>query len=934
MARIPGVRRLFRWPFRNSRQIARDVDEELSFHLDRRIEELCAEGMMPHAAREEALRQFGDLQQTKQYCHGVSLRQETNTRRRQVAEGLWLDLRHALVSLRRNPGFAVGVVAILSLTIAANITFFSLFNSAIFLGPLDYESRGLVQLWYTEEPVPSGIGVSEEVWRDAGQGLRPHDFLDITRDNTVFSEVAGLTTRWAYLGGDKGAERVRVLEATSSMFSLLGVDPAIGRPFVEDDDQRDAPAVTILGYTLWQNRFNGDPSVVGRDIMVNDRPRTVVGVMPKNFHGPPRAAGGGVIKNDGDVLIPAGPRLLNFVANRPRDQGRVAGVFARLKSGVTLEQAREDVARVAADLAILHPATNEGVQVAVSSLRQVMKWSWGRETMLPLGAGALVLLIACINIANLLLARGKTRHAEMALRASLGGSRSRLVRQLITENAVLVGLAAGTGIVLSYWGIKLLAQFMPWQGSYFISEMRFGTDEIWFGIAIATVSGVVFGLYPALITSRTDLAFAVKDHTGRRGLRRTMNILVGAEVCISVLLVIAATVLTANYTRLLNADRGYVEEQLFAVPIYLAGNRSRFRSWEQRNQFFSVLLDRVEQAPGVSSVALTNSGPLRWGRVTAEILEPGAASDVSPENAHVGRLAFAQLRWVTPAYFQTLGLEMLGGRNFAESELADAPATTAIISRSLARRLPGVTSLNGGDAIGRQLKVYRNWLTVTVVGVVEDAENVLLEVRAANDDGRVGNDVYVPGQAGEIMVRGSITSAGLAELIRAEVLALDPKVPIGAVEPMQDLVAQSLAGPNYYRGIATLFGAGALVLALVGLYSVIAYSVNVRTHEMGVRMALGAEAAGVRKMIISEALVPVSLGLAVGLASAFVLGRLALAFTEESVGFRSVLYGTSPYDPTIFIGAAVLFVLVATMASYLPARRASTVDPMIALRHE
>jgi predicted permease len=857
-----------------------ELDEELRYHLERQIELNVASGMSHEEARNAALRSFGGMERAREQCR--------DKRGVKVFEDLLQDMRYGLRSLRKNPGFAAVAVLTLALGVGANSTIFSFVNG-VMLRPLPYREPGRLVL--LDETAPKrGI---------TSMGVSFPNFVDWREQNRVFEDVASYTEgSYTLVGGGEPAQ-VRGARVTSGLFEVLGVAPVLGRTVRPEEDRPDNDTVVILGHGLWRSRFGGDPGVVGQSISINNRPHTVIGVMPPDFKFPEVA----------DLWLPLALDERRWTRN---DHG--LGALARLKTGVTLEQAQAEMASVARSIEEQNPVTNDGLSVSVTGLREGLVGGYRRGLLILLGVVGFVLLIACVNVANLLLARSSARQKEISIRAALGAGRWRIMRQLITESLLLGAAGGALGLVLAVWGMELLLAAVPVEFPFW---MKFGLDGrvLAFTACVSLLTGIVFGAAPALQASKVDLNEALKDGgrsaSAGAGRHRLRALLVVAEVALSLVLLVGAGLMIRSFMRLQHVNPGLNPENVLTMTVPLP--RAKYREPARQAAFFQRLLERVRALPGVEAAGAASNLPLSgslWGRsLTVEGRPVLSVGDAPVINYCV----------VTPEYFRSMGIPMLTGRDVSDGDTNDSPKVTVIDERLAREYWPDESPLGKRVRYGPP-ESNEPWFTI--IGVVG-------EVRHQRLDLQTRKTVYVPYQQVAdprmtLTVHTTAAPAALADAVRAQVKELDADQPITDVRTMEEVVSRSVWQPRLYTILFGVFAAVALVLASVGIYGVMSYAVSQRTHEIGIRMALGAQAADVLKMVLGQGLMLALIGVAVGTAAAFALTRLMAA----------LLYDVSATDPATFGTIALLLMGVASMACYVPARRAMKVDPMIALRYE
>ncbi|HWS90361.1 MAG TPA: ABC transporter permease [Pyrinomonadaceae bacterium] len=857
-----------------------ELDTELRYHIERQVAEYVSEGMTQEEARRAAVRDFGGVTQSKERCR--------EARGVRPLEDLRQDILFGLRVLRRNPVFSLVAVVTLALGIGANTALFSITNAVIFR-PLPFpEPERLMTLW---ESAPK----SEE----ARNIVSPANYLDWRAQTRSFEEMGAYTEDFYNISEDDSRpERVAGINATPSLFQTLGVRPLLGRVFRPEEGEYGAPNVVMLSYGLWQRRFGGDPNVVGKTVKMNGPEYTVVGVLPPDF-----------------ILSPRRYEVIRSIVfddrQRVNRRGRYLTVVARLRPGVTPEQARAEMRAVGARLAESYPDENAGRSATTYPLDRWITWGTRATLLTLLGAVGFTLLIACANVANLLLGQAAGRRKEMAVRAALGAGRLRLVRQMLTESLTLSLLGGLAGLLLAKWGVRLLVSLSP---ASLPRAEEAGLDPwvLCFTLAVSVVTGLAFGLAPALQASKVELTDALKSvrstGDGRRSLAR--GALVAAEVALSLVLLVGAGLLVKSFIRLTEVELGFDPTHVVAADISLP---YRYNTQEKRTEVYRQILTRVERLPGVASAAVAQSVPLSGEEHGAQFMVVGRppAPDGSDRHGSI-------YHRVSEGYFKTLGVRLLKGRYLNERDTAGAPRV-ALVNESLARRV-----FPGEDPLGKQIILAGDSTPRPreIVGVVSDTRYVAPNIEPFSQ-------IYVsylsePWFHMSLIVRATGDPAALMNGLREEVSAVDREVPLANVKEMEQYVSDSLSPQRFSALLLALFAAAALGLAALGVYGVISNSVARRTHEIGIRIALGARRRDVLRLVVGQGMRPVLLGLAAGLAGALALTRL----------MESLLYGVSAFDPTVFAGVSLLLAATALVACYLPARRATQVDPMTALRHE
>jgi putative ABC transport system permease protein len=805
------------------------------------------------------------------------------------------DVRYAVRTLSRQPGFAAVAVVTLALGIGANTAIFSVIDAAL-LRSLPYREPGrLVHLWESKRS------------RDFEQREASYpDFLDWrAQGGEVFEGLAGYTPRPFTLADAGEATRARGAAVTANFFDLLGVNAAAGRTFVGGEDGLEAKRVAVISHGLWRRRFGGEPGAVGREVTLDGQAYTVVGVLPADFNF--------ALLGDAEVWTPLAPTP-DVAARRYMHWLKVVG---RLKQDVTLEAAQAHLATVASRVERDDPGAHAGVGLRAVPLQEEFVGPVRPVLFVLLGAVGFVLLIACTNVANLLLARSAARQKEVAIRAALGASRWRVVRQLLTES-VLLSLAGGAaGLVLALWGVDLLVALIPaaqLSRMPYLQSLSLNRDVLLFACGLSLLTGVLFGLTPALSASRAELQGALKEggrSTVSRGGRRLRDVLVVAEVALALVLLVGAGLLMKSLVTMLRVDPGFDPRGLLTMRVALPP--SRYGDDGKAARFYEEALRRVAAVPGVRGAALTSNLPLSGDGGTGT---PQVVGRQTP----AAELTEAHLRTVSANYFEVMGVPVVKGRAFDARDDAEAPPVL-LVNKTFAERV-----FPGEDPVGRRATFkFTSDTQFEIVGVVGDEKVLSL-------DARTTPVVYFhtrqgPDSSAALVVRTDAPDPlALAPAVRSELRALDPEVPVFAVQTLEQMVAGSRAAfvrryPAYLTGV---FACVALLLALVGIYGVVSYSVAQRTHEIAVRVALGARTRDVLRLVLGHGLLLALGGIAVGAAGALALTRL----------ISGLLFGVSAADPAVYGLVALLLAAVALVACLVPARRATKVDPMVALRYE
>ena len=802
------------------------------------------------------------------------------------------DIKYGCRALAKNPGFTAVAVLALALGVGANTAIFSVVNATL-LNPLPFPEEGrLIRL---------GQGARGQDAPERGAFSFP-DYKDVQAQSRTLAHVSAFLNAGAMLT-DEGFDQERVYGADVSpeYFSVLGVEPQLGRVFTAEEDKPNS-GVVLISHGLWLRRFGGRRDVIGRQIRMGAASPTIIGVMPEGFEYPFRA-------DRQDFWEPLSDRP---IPDRDKRDNHTYRVIARMKPGVTIEQVNAELDTISRRLEQQYPDSNTTVLVGAASMHEEMTRDARPALLILLGAVGLVLLIACANVANLLLARAASRQKEIAIRTALGASRWRVVRQLLVESLLLALAGGACGLLLALWGTDVLVAAGPADIPR-VRDTGLDASVLAFTLLVSVLTGVIFGLAPALQASRADLTGGLKE--GSRGATegprrsRARSALVVAEVAISLVLMISAGLLIRSFVRLMQTDPGFDPARVVALDIPLT--RQRYDTPEKQTAFFSQLISRVRATRGVEAAGLVSNLPL--GSSVDEIAfniegRPPFPPGAQPE---------AHYTIVSAGYFDALKIPLRSGRMFTEHDDARAP-NVMLINEALARKV-----FAGENPLGRRLITEEGVPPFEIVGVVGDARRRSLAAEAAPE-------FYVPFQQAAQRRMNLVVRAGagdplaLTTSLRGAVAELDKDQLIWQTQTLDHLVSASVAGRRFNMTLLGLFAAVAMLLAALGLYGVMAYTVTRRTHEIGVRMALGARGSDVLRMVVGQGMRLALAGVAVGLAAAFALTRV----------LASLLYGVSTTDPLTYAGLAALLGTVAFLASYLPARRATKVDPMEALRYE
>ena len=797
---------------------------------------------------------------------------------------MWQDLKYAARVMLRGRGVTLVAVVTLALGIGANTAIFSVTN-ALLLRPLAYpQPERLVIVW--QDLRPRGGPATE--WSG------PSQHFDWKTQTDVFESLTSVRGWSASLAGGDMPESLAGEQTTYEYFDVAGTRPALGRGFRDEDDIPNAPRVVVLGHGLWMRRFGGDPGVVGRSLTINGESHEVIGVMPAGFTP--------VYVPDAEMWRPLRMRRVN-----PSRNSAVNHTFGRLRDGMTIEQARTRLTAFAAQLERAHPDTDSGKSINPVPLQEQRVGGMRTSLYLLQGAVAAVLLIACVNIANLLLARASGRTGEIAVRRALGADRVRIVRQLLTESVVLAACGGLLGAIVGTWGVSALKTLAP-DGTPRIAEVGVDGSVLAFTALLSLVTGLVFGLVPALHAARDRFAGALKA-VGRgqlgTGGRRVRRALVVAELALALVLLVGGGLLLRTFVALQRVDLGFNPDRL--MTGFVLPPPAVYRSDAQVLAFYDALLARTAALPGVRQASLATVLPLSGDSDTNFLIEGRPAPTRSRD------AAVTWYRVVSANYFATLEIPLRRGRLFTDREAE----RTIVVNESMARRY-----FPGEDAIGRRIRFGDNDPWMTIVGIVAD-----VQVRGARDGSVIETYIpywHMPEPGINVVLKTAGDPAALAEPLRRAVKEIDPGIAVASLATMEAIVAESIGGSRFYALLVGIFAGLALLLAAVGTYGVMSYAVAQRTQELGVRLALGARAGQIFGMVVGETLALAAAGLVLGLAGSVVLAR--------SIG--GLLFGVPALDVVTFSATAGLLVAVALAAACVPARRAMQVDPISALRAE
>jgi len=803
----------------------------------------------------------------------------------------WRDVRFSFRLFRKDLGLTLTVILILSVGIGATTAVFTVAN-ALLLRPFPYrDPQQLVSLQVKDSTKDyDGTLLRYELLRDRGQS---------------FESVAAWANDTFNLTGLGEPTQVAVGRVSPNFFALLGVQPRVGRSFAEDEGRPEGKPVVMLSDTLWRGRYGGDPNIVGKTIALDGTPHIVVGILPANVQFP--------FVGEADVWTPRYFELTLISPQKLRQGVGYLGLIARLRPGTSLNRAD-------AELAVLNrqyreqnptaPDASPDISMTAAPLRDLVVANVHNKLWILFGAVALVLLIACGNVASLLLSRGLARRKEIAVRTALGANRGEILRQLLTESTMLAMLACVVGIALGWIATRAL---VAWGPSQLPQGMPVGMDfwVLLFTVLLSLLTGISFGIFPALQSARVDLQTTLREEgrgaSGGRARARMNGLLVVGQVALSLVLLIAAGLLLRSYARLLRVDPGFDPHNVLTMNLSLP--TVKYAKPTQQVDFFNEVIRRISEIPGVRSAAISATLPLTRKRITPMLPE-------GQPNVPLGQRPFIDIEAVSPRWFQAMRVPLRSGREFTDADNADAPKVL-VVNETFARQF-----WRGQDAVGKHVVVGRWPQPAEVIGMAQDVRNKGLAQEPQAQ-------VYVPfpqlpWSDMNLLVRTAVPPQTLVAAIRAQISAVDPDQPITSVQSVDDLMDGSRTQPRFLMLLLTAFSITALALAVVGIYGVLAYSVAQRWRELGIRMALGAERSDILQLVVRQGVMLAMFGVAVGLLAALLMTRL----------MSSVLYKVGSHDLMTFALAPVLFLAIAVLTSYIPARRATTVDPTIALRQQ
>ena len=865
-----------------------DVNDELRFHLETCAAELEAAGLSSEAARREALRRFGDVTAVRSW-----LRTHDHHRLRRMArvehmDTLLQDIRYGIRKLWQQPAFSLSVVGVFALGIGAATTMFTAVDAAL-LRPLPFQRDDRLVASHRIQ-LPFARSTSETTVT-----------IEHARELDVFQAVDAYAPGSLNLGADDAPVRIDIGAVTPGLFATLGVAPLAGRGFTAEEGRPGGPDVAIISHGIWRRYFAGERGVLEQDVILNGKPYGIVGVMPEGFGFPRDAA----------VWIPLRTPW-DFADMEPFRQYMPSTVVARLAPGATVEQAQAQVLTLFRQRASPDRPFTLTANDVVHPFRDSLVGSTRTALLVLMGATALVLLVACANVTNLLLSRASARRPEIALRAALGASRGRILRQLLVESVLLALAGGAVGVLIAAMAVNALDTIMP-ASLAGLSSARLDLRVLGFSLAVAITTGLAFGVWPAFGATRTDAAEVIKSGgagtTGARAGARVRRAFVVAELAISLMLAVGAGLMLRSLEALFDNDPGVVAEHV--ATLELSFNRATYPQGDMRRAFMERVLERVHGIPGVEAAAFVNELPLRGASSVSISVHP----EGSPAPENIEDIVFALLQNVSPGYFRAMGIPVLAGR-MPRPALDSLTPEEMAVSEKLAQLM-----FPGEDPIGRRI-IFAGRAPKTVVGVVGN-------VRGGTLADTLGSQMYLPlaespGTNVALVARGTIPEHILAGHLRDAVIAEDPQQAVYNVRPMEDVIARALTPKRVNAILITTFSLVALLLAAVGVYGVIAYGVTRRTREIGIRIALGARRADVMRLVMHEGIALAVAGVAIGLVGARALRQL----------IAGMLYGVQPEDPLTFVVAALALLGTAVFATLIPSRRATRVDPVGAIRAE
>ena len=877
------------------RKLQSELSEEIREHLEEKIEELVAAGNSRKQAAATARREFGNITLIEEASRAVW--------QWPSVESLFADIRYAARILRKSPGFAAIAVLTLALGIGASTAVFSLV-SAILLKPLPYPYPDRIVL--PELVSPPGVNLGSEYF-PWGQ----KQFRLLTRDSHPFQAVGAFQNDSFNLTAAGDPSFLDGFRVSAEFFPALGISPALGRAFTAEEDQPGHEFEVILSDRVWRERFGADRNILGRAVHLNGFAYTVVGVMPAGFQFPraEEMPSSFNFPREAQLWVPLA------VAAEPIGGPSELAVIGRLKQGLTIEQAQAAMDLVTKHAEAKDPQWKSWFNTRVVPLTRQVVGDTQRPLQLMLGAVGIVLLIACSNVANLLLTRSLGRRREFTLRAALGAGRIRLIRQLLTESLLIAAAAGAVGIFIANAGIYFVKIFGP-SNIPRLSEVTLDLPVFGFALFISLATGILFGLAPAYGATRGNLVDSLKSGSQRSGIGpaspRLRNALLVSQVAMALVLVVSAGLLTRTFFRMLGTNGGFNPERVLTFQLPLPA--LKYVDQDHIVVFFQNALSRLRSIPGVQSAGIGETVPMGGEGESTGIRMPDHPAASQRE------LPFANYTIISPGYLSSIGTPILRGRDFSEADTADS-MPVALVNVALEKKY-----WPSQGAIGKQVgPAGARYPLMTIVGVVPDVKHISLREEPTPEIYVVDTQKQWPSMLNmRVALRTKVEPASMTESVREAIHSLDPELPLAKVATLTTLVDDSLSQPRFAMLLLASFGVLALLLASIGMYGVISYSVMQRTQEIGIRIALGAERRKVFAMVLGQGARLAGLGIAIGLVAALGLTRIMASF----------LFGVRPTDPLTFAAVSLLLVLIALLACYLPARRATRVDPMVALRHD
>jgi predicted permease len=871
------------------KQSERNLSDEFSAHLEMAVEENVLRGMNKDEARFAARRDFGGVEQFKEIYR--------EQRGLPMLESFFEDLRFGARMLAKNPGFTAIAVVTLALGIGANTAIFSVVNSLLLTPPHFKQPERLVMVW---ENKPS---------TDWHQGpVSPANYFQWMEHNTVFEQMAVMYDDHLNLTGNADPEQLAYQGVSPNLLSMLGTDPIIGRTFSAQDGVPGNDDVVILSYGLWQRRFGGDRNVTGKQIQLNGHPNTIVGVMPRGFQ--LFIKRGSFTGEQAELWLP-----IAFTARSRVPRGRYLTAVARLNLGVNVAQAQTQMNAIANSLEKQWPDFDKGWGVELVPLKDQLVGQIRRPLLVMLGAVAFVLLMGCTNVANLLLGRAAGRQREIAVRVALGADRRRVIRQLLTESLLLSGLGGAAGLFLAIWGTKALLAFGP---KDMLGGLPVSLDwrVMTFTMAVSLATGILFGLGPSLVALSSNLIETLKegsrDAQGRRNGNRLRAALVIAEMSLAVVLLVGAGLCVKSFYRLTSVDAGFNPHNLLTMKISLPN--ASYKEDEKKIAFFQQVRERIAALPGVTAASADS-----WLPFTTMGAATGFQIEGQPKLSDADQ-PVTDVRVIEPDYFHTMGIPLLAGREFNERE-ATTLSHVIIVNQALATAyFPGVSPIGKRITVAMGGQTEKN--PSQIIGVVGDVKHEGLNTTPRSMVYWPHPELTLPFTT--FVIRTDGNPLALIDAVRQQVKQLDPSLPVSDVATMEARMSDSVAQARFSAMLLGIFAVVAIVLASVGVYGVTSYAVTSRLHEIGIRMAIGAQTGDVERMFIRQGMILTLAGLGVGLLVSFGLTKL----------IEGLLFGVSPHDPMTFVAMATLLSVVALLACYLPARRATCVNPVETLRNE